>query len=207
MIESYFYATLLRSGPRLVASQGVVCPVATMFAGDAAEAEHPRSPRFDVVIRPFGCSQPERPFCCPHILSADHEHESPKSYLDTSVSQHVFPRPPRGASSANGAGCLSSSTRSPTSITRCGSANRGSRSGRNHVALASTAQNGEWDVRSIERARIHAVRESPGLEREHARVHGRARTIHRSPWSATRSGSAARSRTFASCSTKRSPAA
>jgi hypothetical protein len=36
MIESHFYVTLLRSGPRLIASQGVVCPVASMFA-DAAD--------------------------------------------------------------------------------------------------------------------------------------------------------------------------
>ena len=35
--------------------------------------------------------------------------------------------------------------------------------GPEHIALASTCANGEWDVRSIERARIHAVRESPGL--------------------------------------------
>jgi hypothetical protein len=35
--------------------------------------------------------------------------------------------------------------------------------GPTHIALASPCANGEWDVRSIERARIHAVRESPGL--------------------------------------------
>ena len=35
--------------------------------------------------------------------------------------------------------------------------------GPEHIALASTCADGEWDVRSIERARIHAVRESPGL--------------------------------------------
>src|SRR6185436_650113 len=35
--------------------------------------------------------------------------------------------------------------------------------GPEHVALITANANGEWDVRTIERARIYAVRESPGL--------------------------------------------